>query len=168
MDETSIRVLFLVVGAVLSFIPQEISRWLQSKREAARELERDRREQEKEKRLIKQQREAEIWKAELEKFSRIEQVVSELVHIHYRGSKDGIEINIKELFHIQSQLFKYPLANDAFDRFLSAETQLAELKKASYPDGESLEKAVREAQFRQERAVKDLFAAFDEHLQRGP
>lgn len=166
MDETSVRVLFLVVGAVLSFIPQEISRWLQARRDTARESAREQRELDKEKRLIKQQREERIWQLEQERFARVESVISKTARHQFVG---GIEYDtelIAELFYLKTTLMRHPKVNSAFDEYFRAEMQLTEAKKVSYIDEDSRKEAVDNAEVVQSDAVKHLLFALDDHLAR--
>lgn len=150
VDETSIRILFLVVGAVISFVPQEISRWLQAKRDL-----------EKEKRAIKQQRQHELWKIELERLNRLETFVSRLVIRHLEVEPGELDQSLKdELFYLRTVLRRYPDIYEAFLNYLHAARHNLDARRQNSDDFE----LKLETEQERDQATLELFDKIDKRL----
>ncbi len=151
------RVLFLVIGAALSFVPQEISRWLQSKRDL-----------EKEKRAIKQQRQQQIWQVGFERLSRVETFISRVIVMHLEGdiTDETLKPLRDELFYLRTVLRRYPDIDEAFNGYITAARRHTGLKKSTDANQTIDRQMVMEAETARNEAISELFRRFDHHLNR--
>jgi hypothetical protein len=148
MDETTKDVLLLVAGALILFVPQELSKHFQSKRDVA-----------KEKRVIKQQRLEKLWQLELERFARLELLLSKILA---NVLTDAEIVIVEDATYIKNSLLRYPEMSREFGHFLHIAAQYKNRRR-----GQNLPEA-EENHFAEllDTRIRNLLELFSKHLEK--